>query len=328
MVLLVAGFIYYKKTQSTIAADKINSYTVTRQDLKDTLTLSGQIDADEKVALRFQTSGRLNWVGVKDGDIVKKYQTIATLDQRDVKNRLQKYLNTFVNTRLGFDQTKDDYKDKQYDLSEAVRASSQRALQESQNSLNNSILDVELQNLSVEYSNLWTPIEGVVTNVTAPFPGVNVTPSGAEFDIVNPKTIYFSATADQTDIVNLKEGMIGELNFDAYPEKKFEGELYYISYIPKSGETGTVYEVRFKLDESAMSLPLKMAMTADMNIVMKQKNNVLSVPTAFIKKDRKGKYVTEKKNGKNIKVYVKTGDEINGNVIIRDGLSPGDVIYD
>ena len=328
IVILIVGFIYYKNTQATAAANKVNSYTVKKQNLKDTLTLSGQIDADEKVALKFQTSGRLSWVGVKEGDYVKKYQTIASLDQRDVKNRMQKYLNTFVNTRLGFDQTKDDSIDKQNDMSETVRESAERALQESQNTLNNSILDVELQNLSIEYSNLWTPIDGVVTSVTAPFAGVNVTPTGAEFDIVNPQTMYFSATADQTDIINLKDGMIGKVSFDAYPEKTFEGELYYTGFVPKSGETGTVYELRFKLDKAAMELPLKMGMTADLDIDLRVENNVLSVPSAFLKKDGKGDYVTKKQNSKNVKIYVNTGDEINGNIIIDSGLSVGDVIYD
>jgi len=328
IVILIAGFIYYKNTQATAAANKENNYIVKRQNLKDTLTLSGQIDADEKAALKFQTSGRLAWVGVKEGDYVKKYQTLASLDQRDIKNRMQKYLNTFVNSRLDFDQTKDDNWNKQYDLSETVRNSAQRVLQENQNTLNNSILDVELQSLSIEYANLWTPIEGIVTNISMPFAGVNITPAGAEFDIVNPKTIYYSATADQTDIVNLKENMTGKINFDAYPEKTFTGKLYYISFVPKAGETGTVYELRFKLNDTAMKLPLKMGMTADLNIDLKEVDNTLSVPTAFIKKDSHGEYVTEKKDDKNIKIYVKTGDEINGSIIINSGLTEGDVIYD
>ena len=328
IVILIAGYIYYRNTQATAAANKENSYIVKRQNLKDTLTLSGQIDADEKAALKFQTSGKLSWVGVKEGDYVKKYQAIASLDQRDLKNRLTKYLNEFSVQRNSFDSTIEDSWDKQYDLSKTIRDDAQRLLQNNQYNLNNSILDVEYQNLSMEYANLYTPIEGIVTHVDTPYSGVNVTPAGAEFDIVNPKTIYYSATADQTDVVNLKENMTGKINFDAYPDKTFTGKLYYTSFTPKSGETGTVYELRFKLDDVAMKLPLKMGMTADLDIDLKVKNNVLSAPTAFIKKDSKGDFVTEKQNGKNVKIYVNTGDEINGSIIINNGLSKGDVIYD
>jgi RND family efflux transporter MFP subunit len=328
IVILIAGFIYYRNTQATAAANKENSYIVKRQNLKDTLTLSGQIDADEKAALKFQTSGRLAWVGVKEGDYVKKYQTIASLDQSDLKNRLTKYLNTYAVQRNTFEQGKDDNLNDQNALSQSIRDEAKRVLENNQYNLNNAVLDVEYQNLTLEYASLWTPIEGIVTNISMPFAGVNITPAGAEFDIVNPKTIYYSATADQTDIVNLKENMTGKINFDAYPDKTFTGKLYYISFVPKAGETGTVYELRFKLDNTAMKLPLKMGMTADLNIDLKEVDNTLSVPTAFIKKDSHGKYVTEKKDDKNIKIYVKTGDEINGSIIINSGLTEGDVIYD
>ncbi|MDO8741696.1 MAG: efflux RND transporter periplasmic adaptor subunit, partial [Candidatus Roizmanbacteria bacterium] len=238
--VLIAGFIFYKTKSSADTKNKVDSYTIKRENLKEILTLSGEINATEKALLKFQTSGRLAWIGVKEGDYVKKYQTLASLDQRDVKNRMQKYLNTFVNSRLDFDQTKDDNWNKQYDLSQTVRDSAQRILQENQNTLNNSMLDVELQNLSLEYANLWTPIEGIVTHVSVPFAGVNITPAGADFEVVNPNTLFFSVAAEQGDVISLREGATGDISFDAFPEKKFKASLYYISFSPKEGETGTV----------------------------------------------------------------------------------------
>src|SRR3990167_6820789 len=289
VIVLFLGFLFFKFTAKPKTTEK--SYKVKTTNLKEELSFSGQIDALEKVTLRFQTSGRLAWVGVKEGDYVKKYQTLASLDQRDIKNRLQKYLNTFVSQRLTFDQTKDDYWNKQYDLSESIRKSAERTLQDSQYDLNNSVLDVELQSLTVEYANLWTPIEGIVTHVSAPNAGVNITPAGADFEIVNPKTLYFSATAEQGDVINLREGMIGEISFDAFPEKIYKSRLYYVSFSPKEGETGTVYEVRVELNEDALNLPLKLAMTGDLDFLIKEEKEVLSVPSSYIKKDKKGKYV-------------------------------------
>lgn len=328
IVIIIAGFIYYKHSQSVTAAEKANSYTVAKQNLSNILTLSGQLDADEKAALKFQSSGRLAWVGVKEGDTVKKYQTIASLDQRDVQNRLTKYLKAYLVDRNSFDSGLVDNVNQLNDLSQTVRDDAKRLLENNQYNLDSAVLDVQYQALSIEYTNLVTPIDGIVTHVDTPYPGVNITPAGAEFDIVNPKTIYFSATADQTDVINLHTGMTGDLSFDAYPNKTFTGTLYYISFTPKAGETGTVYEVRFRLDQDAMKLPLKMAMTADLSITLEQKNNVLSIPSAFLKNDSHGNYVTEKTGGKDIKVYVQSGEEINGSVIINSGLKSGDVIYD
>lgn len=183
-------------------------------------------------------------MGVKEGDYVKKYQTLASLDQRSVQKNLQKDLNDYLDTRWSFEQTKDNYKNS------IVTTAIQRLLDQSQFGLNNAVLDVEIQNLAVEYSNLWTPIEGIVTSMGVSYAGVNITPAQAEIQVINPKTVYFLATADQADVVNLKTNMTGNITLDAYPAKEIPGQIKQISFTPKTDETGTVYKVKvyFKAD--------------------------------------------------------------------------------
>ncbi len=328
LAIFVVGFIIYKNNISSKVKNKVDSYTIKRENLKEVLTLSGEIDASEKATLKFQTSGRLAWVGVKEGDFVKKYQTLASLDQRDIKNRLTKYLNTFSVSRNTFEQTIDDNWNLQYDLSGSIRREAERVLKNNQFSLENAVLDVEYQNLSLEYANLWTPIEGIVTHVSVPFSGVNVTPAGADFEVVNPKTLFFSVAAEQGDVINLQEGATGEISFDAYPEKKFNASLYYISFSPKDGETGTVYELRLKLDEQAQKLGLKLAMTGDVDFLIKQEKNVLSAPSSFIKKDGKGSYVYVGSPDKKVKKYIDISAEIDGKYVITNGLQDKETIYD
>ena len=220
---------------------KVESAIVKSGNLEEKLTISGTTDADEKVTLRFQTTGRLAWVGVREGDYVKKYQGIASLDQRELKKDLEKYLNDYLTKRWDFDQVKkDDYKDK------VITDTIKRIQDKAQFAMNKSVLDVELQDISIQYANLWTPIEGIVTRATFPYPGVNLTAlNTAEFDIVNPQTVYFSANADQTEVTKLYDGLNGKLILDAYPDKTITGSIKSISFIPKTGETGTVYAVKF-----------------------------------------------------------------------------------
>jgi len=325
-VILILAFIFYKFNTKPKTTEK--SYKVKTTNLKEELSFSGQIDATEKVTLRFQTSGRLAWIGVKEGDYVKKYQTLASLDQRDIKNRLQKYLNTFVSQRLSFEQTKDDNWNKQYDLSELIRKSAQRTLEDSQYDLNNSVLDVELQNLSLEYANLWTPIEGVVTKISTPFSGVNITPSGAEFEVINPKTVYFSATADQTEVIKLEEGDAGKLILDAYPDLINKVKIDYLGFTPKTGESGTVYEVRMLIEDSINNKNLRYGMTGDTTFVLREKNNILAIPVSYLKGSKRNNFVYMKTNNKRNKVKVETGDEIDGMIEITSGLNANDIIYD
>lgn len=102
--LLIAGlgFVYQmviKKSQIST----ISPVTVSRRTLKEELTLSGKIDAHEHETLQFQTSGLLTWVGVKEGDVVKKYQPIASLDVRSIKKTIDKYLNSYMKERWDFE---------------------------------------------------------------------------------------------------------------------------------------------------------------------------------------------------------------------------------
>jgi len=122
--------------------------------------------------------------------------------------------------------------------------------------------------------------------------------------------------------------MEGQIVFDAYPEKTYTGIVDYISFAPKTGETGTVYQVKLLLDKDAQEMPLKLAMTGDVEFVLSEKRNVLAVPIQSVKKDLKGDYVTRIKNNKKEKVYVKRGDEYGSKVEIKNGLEVGDIVYD
>ncbi|MCX6732313.1 MAG: HlyD family efflux transporter periplasmic adaptor subunit [Candidatus Roizmanbacteria bacterium] len=219
------------------------------------------------------------------------------------------------NQRVGDQPTND------LDLGDKMK----RLLENAQYGLDNSVLDVELTNLSIEYSNLFTPIEGVVTRADSKYAGVNITPSQAEFEIINPKTLYLSFTADQTEITKLSEGMKGEMTFDSFPDQTKSGSLYYVSYTPKAGETGTVYEGRVRIPEEAAN-KYRYGMTGDVSFTLSEKNNVVVVQDKLIKSEGDKKFVWRKKNGTQEKVYIKTGLETDGLVEILSGVEMGDVI--
>ena len=320
ILVFLLGFGLYKQVaQSTKEGEA--SYKVKKQNLKETLTFAGEIDAEEKVTLRFQTSGRLNWIGVKEGDFVKKFQTIAVLDQRDVKKRLEKTLQDYLTERADFDQDIDDYK---VITNDEVK----RILEKSQYGLNKSVLDVELQNLAVEFSNLFTPIEGVVTKISSPYAGVNITPAQAEFEVVNPNSIYFSAVIDQTELVGLEEGKGGILTLDPYPDENVDVKIESISFAPIEGESGTVYEAKLFFDVDNSSYKYRLGMTGDVEFVLREIKNIIAVPSEFVISEGNKRYVTVDENGKKVKSYVTTGEIIDDFTQIKSGLEEGDVIYD
>ena len=327
VLILIIGTGLYLNQQKTAQAkkEKETKYTVERRDIKETLSLAGEIQADEHVILRFQTSGKLAWVGVKEGDTVKKYQTIANLDQREVKKKLQKSLLTYAQTRNSFDQTGDDNQRVGDQPINDVGDKMKRLLENAQYGLDSSVLDVELTNLAIEYSNLFTPISGVVTRVDSKYAGVNITPSQAEFEIINPETVYFSFTADQIEIIKLSEGMSATISLDSYPDETPNGTISYISYVPKAGETGTVYEGKLKLSNADIT-KYRFGMTGDANFTLSEKKNVVVVLDKFTKSEGDNRYVTRLKDGKEEKVFIKTGLEEDGYLEVLSGLKAGDTV--
>ena len=326
ILLLAAAGYFYSQASAAAKKEKESLYTIRRQTLRETLSLSGEIAADEHVVLRFQTSGRLAWVGVKEGDSVKKYQGIASLDQRDVQKRMQKTLNEYAKERNDFEQSRDDNQRIGDQPTRELGDEMKRILENAQYNLTSSVLDVELQDLAREYSYLFTPIDGIVIRADSKFPGVNITPTGAEFEIVNPNSLYFSFTADQTEVIRLKTGMKGDMVFDSYPDDEIAGEIYYISFTPKSGETGTVYEGRIKLIDKNLE-HYRYGMTGDVTFMIGEKFNVVSIPSNYVKTDAQGKYVFKKVGSKKVKTPVTVGEEIDTVYEVLKGLSEGDQIY-
>jgi RND family efflux transporter MFP subunit len=331
VIAAIGGSIFYIRSVSASTSPtskkKISEYVVTRKDLKETLTLSGEINAKEKAVLRFATSGKLAWVGVKEGDVVKKYQMLANLDQRELKKSLEKKLNSYMTTRWGFEQTKDDKSDTaQYGDTFKIRDAAKRIMDQSQFGLNNSVLDVELETLTMEYANLWTPIAGVVTRIDTPFAGINITPASAEFEVINPSTLYLSVLPDQTEVSKITSSMSAQIVFDSYPESTISGTITFISFAPKTGETSTVYEV--KVDFPLDGHTYRLGMTADATFAINERYDVLAIPLLFLKSENGKSYVNKKVGNNKVKTPVEIGLESDDYVEITNGLSEGDILYD
>lgn len=320
-IVAIVAFLIYRNVTAP-KTSKTDTAKVERGTLTKELSLSGKIQANEHEQLTFQTGGRLLGVGVKEGDYVARGQWVASLDQRDIQKRIEKYLNTYEKTRRDFDQTLDDNDDKV--LTDAIK----RTLDKSQRDLNNAVLDVEIQSLAKEFAHLYTPVEGLVTRIDTPNPGVNIVlPASAVFEIVNPKTVYLSATADQSEVTSLKQGLPGKIVLDSFLESTMSGQIQTIGFTPKEGETGTVYEVKVGLPTGNEDRKFRLGMSGDVTFELEKKENIIHIPTRFVKTEKDKKYVNVERNGKIEKVEVKTGMETDNDVEITEGLSEGESIY-
>jgi RND family efflux transporter MFP subunit len=326
LLLIIAGGIGWKLKPKPAA---YREFTVEKGQLQVVLSASGTVRAENKADLTFQTGGRLSWIGVKKGDRVRKWQGIASLDQRTVQKNLEKELNDYLKTRWDFQGNRETYNVStdnlnRYTLTPAVR----RLLEKSQFDLNNSVLDVELQSVVKEFSSIFSPFSGLIINVSAPNPGINVTAGSVIATIVDPDSMYFEAQIDEVDISKIKPGAAVELTLDAYPEEVINAKVVSIDFSPISlSGGGTGYAVKISLPQQTNDLKFKLGLNGNADIIVVKLDEALILPPAAVSQ-KDGRWIVKIKRGKEyIERNVEIGWETEEKVEIKSGLTTGDKVY-
>lgn len=289
---------------------------VRRADIRQTVSASGKIRSDTQIDLKFQTSGQLAWVGVKEGDRVSKWQALAGLDRRELEKNLQKSLLDFSKERADFDEDeKVTYRDT------ALTDTISRILQKNQFDLDKAVLDVEIKDLAIKLASLVSPIDGIVIRADPPVAGINVTPLTAVYTVADPDRLVFEAEVDETDVGQLEPGQKAELRLDAFPGEPVQltvGRIDFNATVDSSG--ATVYQVEFGLEPAAH---LRLGLNGEVTVVTAEKQGVLAVPFSSVDADGQVKVV---RNNRLQTVRVTTGIADDDLIEITSGLTEGEAV--
>lgn len=323
LILLAVAAIFFIGKHFLVDSRKTvaESAIVEKGGIKEELTLSGKIDAEDHVVLNFGITGKVDWVGAREGDWIKKGQAIATLEKEPLEAALRQAWQTFTAAKAASDK----YYDGRSGTSESYDQKIERtALDATQNKAYDSI---RIAQENLKSAVLYSPIEGLVVSAEPSVAGINITTLNSAYEIVNPSTIYLKVTADQTEVGSLREGQMGTIIFDSYVDQDIKGEIKNISFTPTKDETGTVYNVKVILSNvDNKDYKYRLGMTADIDFIVKEKNNVLIIPSKYINSDEKGKFVLVGEDKQ--KKYIKTGIEGIDDIEITEGLTEGNVVYD
>lgn len=320
IILIGVAVWQFKKQQDAVV--RLNFTKVERTDLTEELSVSGVIDAKEKATLRYATGGKLTYLGAQEGDLVKKNQTLARIDASTLQKQLQQDLNSYFIQRLTYDQQQADRTKETYTDAQG------REQQQDQATLNNSVLNVEIQNITIRNTILSSPFEGILVSSPATVTGVNLLGSDA-FEVINPKSLVFRATVDQADVSKVAKNQTASLVLDAYPDQTISSQVSYISFTSAQSATGTVYLIEMPIlaSGSADLNRFRIGMNGDASITLNQKNGVLAVPLAAVRDDNDKTYV-KIKTGENTAEdrEITTGLETDTQIEVVSGLNEGDEV--
>lgn len=316
VLLILAAFGGYRILINKEKEKPITISEVKRENLQKSLSVSGEVAAEESLDLTFQTSGKVAWVGVKEGQSVSANQLIATLDKRELEFQLRRLLNTWEVEFTKFDDTNEGVKDTV--LTDAVK----RIKLRSQRGLDNTQLDVEIQNVAIELAAIYAPFSGIIAKASPSLAGVNVTPATAAYTLINPDSTFFEAEVNEIDVTNLKIGQEAKVELDAYPTTVFFGKVKGIAFSSVISSTGgTVYKVKINLPENE-DLRFKIGMKGSAQINLETIEAALVIPSQALVEEDSDKYVWSL-DGKNKlkKVSVEVGTISFDKIQILTGLN-------
>ncbi|MCC6879385.1 MAG: efflux RND transporter periplasmic adaptor subunit, partial [Rhodocyclaceae bacterium] len=132
------------------------------------------------------------------------------------------------------------------------------------------------------------PFAGIVAEVngevgeflTPSPPGIPTLPA---IDLIDDSCLYVSAPIDEVDAAQLKVGMPGRITLDAYRGKHFPGKLRRIApYVLALEKQARTVEIEVEFDAPNETRHLLVGYSADIEVVVAARDNVLRIPTAAL----------------------------------------------
>jgi HlyD family secretion protein len=288
VLILALSFWLYSSARNQ-KSPKYKTEKIEKGDVTSTVTATGTLSALTTVAVGSQVSGIISSLHADFNSNVKKGQLLAELDptpfQAQVDQRkadLARVEAEERNARLAYERAKNLLENEfisrsEYDTSEGNWKAAQAAVAQSEATLKQA-----LTNLS--YTRIVSPIDGVVVNrqidtgqtVAASFQAPTL------FTIAQDLTrMQVSTTVDEADIGKIKVGKEATFTVDAFPDRNFEGKISQVRLSSTVVQNVVTYPVL--IDVSNPDLLLKPGMTANVNIPVDTRSDVIKVPNAALR---------------------------------------------
>ena len=183
--------------------------------------------------------------------------------------------------------------------------------------------EIDYWNKVYNQTALISPIDGQVI-VSSLNPGQTITTSDAV--LVLSDRLIVQADVDETDIGNVKVGQKARISLDAYPGIRVDGVVDHIYYESTLVNNVNIYHV----DILPVEVPevFRSGMSANIDIVINEKENVLTLPLAAVRSQNGRSFVLMRAAAPDSvrRVPVRLGLQDESNVEIESGLSASDVV--
>lgn len=286
------------------------------------IRIQGNIQTDQDLLINSETGGKLVKVNVKEGQKVKKGQTIAVIDNSILASNVQELQTQLDHSEYVLSKQQELYEKgvgSEFELKGAINQVAS--------------LKAKLNSLQVQNSKtiIKAPFSGTIDDVFAKN-GQMVSQQSPIARLVNNKTVEVSASVSEKHYARIKVGAPIQLTFPNYSDTVINLTISTVgNYIEPTNRT---FNILAEIKNNDFLLP---NMLTEVNITDLKIDEGKTIPTKAILKDQNNKdfiYLAKKSSDtKNkgaydiSKVFIKIISKYNGIALIKaDKLSPGSLI--
>jgi HlyD family secretion protein len=304
VALAVAAFFWFTRAKPVVVVLK----TVDRGNVESTVvnTRAGTVEACQRTKLSTIMGGRIEYLGVKEGDKVKKgqlllklwnddqkaQQTLAEAQRATAMQRVKEVCTTAASSmREAERQTslknKGFVSEAREDTARSEANARGAACETARADVAQAAARVTVTRVEQGRMTLYAPFDGTVAKIVGELgeystpspPGVPTPPA---IDLIDDTCLYVKAPMDEVDAPKIAVGLPVRVSLDALPKQPLKGTVRrvapYVLAVEKQSRTVDV-EVDF---ERPATGNLLVGYSADVEIVLSGRPNVLRVPTAAL----------------------------------------------
>lgn len=342
MIILVLGAVFlfgWEKFGSRIEVQLATASLTSPAQAEAVLTASGYVVARTKAAVASKGTGQLVYLGVQEGDTVKKGQVIARLEDKDVVAILNR-------ARENLRMAEADLKDAKQSLSrqktlleknlvapadyDAAEARYKRVVA----SIESARAAVKEAEAAVEYTRIVAPFDGTVLSknadvgeIVAPLAGA-ASSRAAVVTIADLGSLEVEADVSEANLTRVFSAQPCEITLDAYPEQHYPAYVDKIVPTADRAKATVMVKVKFKSYDRRVLPEMSAKITflpADGGSAAKT-TAVLAIPAGAVAQKNGRQVVYQVKDGRAVEVPVAVGQRMGSLVEIKEGLKTGDKV--
>jgi len=313
------------------------------------LNASGYVVAQRKAAVSSKATGRLDWLGVEEGSVVRSGQLLARLESGDVAAARAQAAANLATARTNLEQAQVEQKDAARNLSRNKELLAQGIVSQSDYDSAEARYNRDVAASAGALTAIGSAQAGLngaqvaldYTQIRAPFDGVVLTKNADVGDIVSPlaaaanakaavvtladmSSLEVEADVSESNLAKVRLGQPCEILLDALPDNRFRGVLHTVVPTADRSKGSVMVKVRF-LDRDPRVLPEMSAKVAFLERPVgpgEGKARVALAPAAVVTRD--GRSVVFVVQGERaVQTPVTLGPRIGDLVEVVSGVKPG-----